>query len=126
MKILSVDDSKMVHMVIARAIKPYGVTHITATNGQEALTIAEKEQPDLVILDVTMPIMTGMEALEKFKANPAIAHIPVVMLTAEGGVDSMDRAFELGVSKYLTKPFTEDVLIGCLGTVVEMPPKAVA
>jgi two-component system, cell cycle response regulator len=124
MKILSIDDSKMVHMVIARALKNYEIEHLTAFNGQDGLLMAEKEQPALIILDITMPVMTGLEALEKFQENPAIKHIPIIMLTAEGGVESMDRAFELGIAKYLTKPFTEDVLIGCLTTVVSLQPKA--
>ena len=122
-KILSVDDSKMVHMVIARALKPYDVQHLTALNGQDSLEIAEREMPSLIFMDVTMPVMTGMEALGKLKQNPVTAPIPVVMLTAEGGADSMDQAFSLGVSKYLTKPFTEDVLIACLSGFVNLAPR---
>lgn len=123
MKILSVDDSKMVHMVIARALKSYGVTHLTAMNGEEGIALAAKELPDLILMDITMPVMTGLEALAKIKADPATSAIPVVMLTAESGSDTQSKAFESGVDKYLTKPFTEDVLIASLGTIVSLPPK---
>ena len=124
MKILSVDDSKMVHMVIARALKNYDVTHLTAMNGEEGIAVAQKEKPDLILMDITMPVMTGLEALAKLKDDPETAAIPVVMLTAESGTDTQSKAFESGVEKYLTKPFTEDVLVACLGTIVVLSAKA--
>ncbi len=124
MKILSIDDSKMVHMVVAKALRNHDVTHLTAMNGEEGLALAAQEQPGLILLDITMPVMTGMEALAKLKADAATSAIPVVMLTAEGGSDTQGQAFELGVSKYLTKPFTEEVLLGCIGGIVALPAKA--
>lgn len=124
MKILSIDDSKMVHMVVAKALRNHAITHLTAMNGGEGLALAVQEKPDLILLDITMPVMTGLEALAKLKADPATAAIPVVMLTAEGGSDTQDQAFGLGVAKYLTKPFSEDVLLGCLGGILPLPAKA--
>ena len=123
MKILSVDDSKMVHMVIAKALKGYGVTHLTAPNGEEGLATAAREKPDLILLDITMPILNGLETLTRLKADPELAATPVVMLTAEGGADTQSFAFEQGVEKYLTKPFTEDVLIACIASIVALPEK---
>ncbi len=124
MKILSIDDSKMVHMVVAKALRNHDVTHLTAMNGEEGLALAAQEKPDLILLDITMPVMTGLEALAKLKENPATAAIPVVMLTAEGGAETQGQAFDLGVSKYLTKPFTEDVLVGCVGGIIPLAAKA--
>jgi len=124
MKILSVDDSKMVHMVVAKALKNYDVVHVSAMNGEEGLAKAASEKPDLILLDITMPVMTGLEALTKLKADPATSAIPVVMLTAESATDSQTFAFEQGVEKYLTKPFTEDILIACLSSIIPLAPKA--
>ncbi len=123
MKILSVDDSKMVHMVIAKALRGHAITHLTALSGEEGVATATAEHPDLILLDITMPTMTGLEALALLKANPATAAIPVVMLTAEGGADTRDRAMELGVSDYLTKPFTEEILLTALSGIVQLPGK---
>jgi CheY-like chemotaxis protein len=124
MKILSIDDSKMVHMVVAKALRNHDVTHLTAMNGEEGVATAAREKPDVILLDITMPVMTGMEALAKLKADSVTAPIPVVMLTAEGGSDSQDQAFGLGVAKYLTKPFSEDILLACLSGIVSLPAKA--
>ena len=124
MKILSVDDSKMVHMVVAKSLKNYDVEHIMAMNGEEGIAKATAEKPDVILMDITMPVMTGLEALAKLKADPATAGIPVVMLTAESATDIQTFAFENGVEKYLTKPFTEDILVTCLAGIVPLAPKA--
>ncbi|HEY8965101.1 MAG TPA: response regulator [Candidatus Methylacidiphilales bacterium] len=124
MKILSVDDSKMVHMVVAKALKNYDVVHVSAMNGEEGVAKATAEKPDLILMDITMPVMTGLEALAKLKADPGTASIPVVMLTAESATDTQTFAFEQGVEKYLTKPFGEDILIATLQSIVPLAPKA--
>ncbi|SDU08148.1 two-component system, cell cycle response regulator/twitching motility two-component system response regulator PilH [Verrucomicrobium sp. GAS474] len=124
MKILSVDDSKMVHMVVAKALKNYDVEHISAMNGEEGVAKASSEKPDLILMDITMPVMTGLEAVTKLKADPATAGIPIVMLTAESATDSQTFAFEQGVEKYLTKPFGEDILIATLSSLIPLAPKA--
>jgi len=124
MKILSVDDSKMVHMVVAKTLKNFDVVHLTAMNGEEGLAKARAEKPDLILLDITMPVMTGLEALSQLKADPETAGIPVVMLTAESATDSQTFAFEQGVEKYLTKPFGDDILVACLTSIIPLEPKA--
>ena len=68
-KILSIDDSRMVHMVVTRTLKPLDVDVITAVNGQDGIEKAEHDQPDLILLDATMPVMDGIEALEILKAK---------------------------------------------------------
>src|SRR5690606_29604241 len=87
-KVLTVDDSKTVRIIVKKAFKSYDCEIIEAANGVEGLAAAAKEQPDVILLDITMPVMDGVEMLTKLKADPATKAIPVVMLTAEGGRDN--------------------------------------
>lgn len=121
-KVLSIDDSKMVHMIVTRALKPLDITVSSAVNGQEGIQKAEAEKPDLILLDVTMPVMDGIETLVKLKENPSTREIPVVMLSADGGKESIDRATQLGALRFISKPFTTDGLVGALNEVVALSP----
>lgn len=122
-RILSIDDSKMVHMVIVRTLKPYKVEVLTAFNGQEGVNQAHQEQPDLIILDMTMPVMDGYEALLLLKASEATKHIPVVMLSADGGAASTERAIQAGAAKFITKPFNSDSLLLALPEFLALEPR---
>ena len=88
MKILSVDDSRMVHMVVTKAFKAAGIQVIIASNGQEGLDKARSEHPDMIVLDATMPVMNGIDALEQLKLDPTTREIPVVMLTTDAAKDN--------------------------------------
>ncbi len=112
-KILSIDDSRMVHMVVTKALRPLDVEVLTAINGQEGLEKAERDQPDLILLDATMPVMDGVEALAALKANPATKAIPVVMFGGDSDKIT-ERAQQLGVLKFIAKPFTGDSLVAGL------------
>jgi two-component system, cell cycle response regulator len=120
-KVLSIDDSRMVHMVVTRALKPAGIEVITAVNGQEGYEKALAEKPDFILMDATMPVLSGIEALEKLKADPATKHIPVMMLSADAGKDNIDRAIQLGAIKFITKPFTSESLIENIGSYIGLP-----
>ncbi len=123
-KVLSIDDSRMVHMVVTKTLKPLDVEVVTAVNGQEGLQKAEAEKPDLIILDATMPVMDGLEALAALKANPVTQSIPVVMLSADAGKDNIERARQLGALDFITKPFTGDALISGLSRYISFQAKA--
>ena len=123
-KILSVDDSKTIHMIVKRAFAQFDVTVIQATNGEEGLAAAAAEKPDLVVLDITMPVMDGVTMLTKLKENPDIKHIPVIMLTAESGRESVAYIAKLGVRDYLVKPFQDTQLIEKVQRVIPLQPKA--
>ena len=110
-KILSVDDSKTIRMIVKKAFKPYDCVVFEAENGLEGLSVAAKEIPDLIVLDITMPIMTGVEMLEKIKADEALKSIPVIMLTAESGKESVLKIVKMGVKDYIVKPFKGEQLI---------------
>ena len=121
-KILTVDDSKTVRIIVKKAFKSYDCDILEAANGVEGLALAAKENPDLILLDVTMPVMDGVEMLTKLKADPALKGIPVMMLTAEGGRDNVLKIAKIGVRDYLVKPFKEDVLIEKAGRVIDLKP----
>ena len=123
-KILSIDDSRMVHMVVAKTLTPLDIEVITAVNGQEGIEKAEKEKPDLILLDATMPVMDGIEALAALKANPATKDIPVLMLSADSGKDNVERATQLGALKFISKPFTGDALVAALSAYIDLGQKA--
>jgi two-component system cell cycle response regulator len=123
-KILSVDDSRTIRMIVTRAFKSYDATICEAGNGEEGLTVAAREMPDVIILDVTMPVMDGVTMLTKLKENPLLKSIPVIMLTAESGRENVLHIAKLGVRDYLVKPFKEEQLIEKVSRVIQLVKKA--
>lgn len=121
-KILTVDDSKTVRIIVRKAFKSYDCEILEAGNGVEGLAVAAKEMPDLILLDITMPVMDGVEMLTKLKSDPQLKGIPVMMLTAEGGRDNVLKIAKIGVRDYIVKPFKEDVLIEKAGRIIELKP----
>src|ERR1043165_2611574 len=121
-KVLTVDDSKTVRIIVKKAFKAFDAEIFEGANGVEGLAVATKEQPHLILLDVTMPVMDGVEMLTKLKADPALKAIPVVMLTAEGGRENVLKIAKIGVRDYLVKPFKEEVLIEKASRVIDLKP----
>lgn len=123
LKILTVDDSRTIRLIVGKAFKSFDCEVLEAQNGVEGLAVASKEKPDIIILDITMPIMDGYETLTKLKSDPELKGIPVIMLTAEAGKDNVLRIAKLGVRDYLIKPFKEEVVIERVGRVIDLKPK---
>jgi two-component system cell cycle response regulator len=121
-KILTVDDSKTVRIIVRKAFRGFDCDVLEASNGAEGLAVATKEAPHLILLDVTMPVMDGVEMLGKLKAAPALKSIPVIMLTAEGGRDNVLKIAKIGVRDYLVKPFKEEVLVEKARRVIDLVP----
>ena len=121
-KVLTVDDSKTVRIIVKKAFKAYDVEILEAANGVEGLAVAAKESPDLILLDITMPVMDGVEMLTKLKSDPALKGMPVMMLTAEGGRDNVLKIAKIGIRDYIVKPFKEDVLIEKCGRIIDLKP----
>ncbi|MGH7997484.1 MAG: response regulator [Opitutaceae bacterium] len=119
-KILTVDDSRTVRIIVRKAFRPFDCTIVEAAHGAEGLAIAARESPALILLDVTMPGMDGIEMLCQLKANPVLAPIPVIMLTAEGSQEQIQRALHTGARDYIPKPFKEDLLIERVRNVIEL------
>jgi len=124
LKILTVDDSKTIRMVIAKAFQPYDCVIVEGTNGVEGLAAASREKPDLIILDITMPLMDGVETLTKLKGDPSLKNIPVIMLTAESGRENVLKIAKLGVRDYIVKPFQDEALLEKAGRIVQLKARA--
>src|SRR5579871_4863923 len=107
-KILSVDDSRTIRLIVGRTLKPYDCTLCEASNGQEGLEVAAREKPDLILLDITMPVMDGVEMLTQLREQPDLKSTPVIMLTAESAKENVAYIAKLGVRDYLVKPFKDD------------------
>ncbi|PTY00676.1 response regulator [Opitutus sp. ER46] len=123
--ILTVDDSKTVRIIIRNAFKRFDCEVIEASHGVEGLEKA-KSKPNLILLDVTMPVMTGMELLARLHADPELAQIPVIMLTAEGQKTTAEQAVSLGSRGYIVKPFTNDVLLQEVAKLLTLEPRPAA
>jgi two-component system, chemotaxis family, chemotaxis protein CheY len=121
MKILTVDDSRMIRVIISNTISSLGYEPLEAPNADVALEIVEKEAADiaLVLLDWNMPGMNGLELLNILKNHEAYKHIPIMMVTTEGERRNVVKAIQAGADNYLTKPFTpEDLstkIVECIG-----------
>lgn len=121
-KLLTIDDSKTIRMILARAFKEYDCALIEAANGEEGLKAAAEHKPDLIILDITMPQMDGIQMLTLLRERGD--QTPVIMLTAEGGADSIQRASHLGIRDYIAKPFQNGVLVEKVQKIIPLAPKA--
>lgn len=111
LKVLTVDDSKTIRMIVKKAFRPFNVNMAEAENGELGFAAASKEKPDLIVLDITMPVMTGTEMLAKLKDDPVLKDVPVIMLTAESGKENVMEIVKLGVKDYIVKPFKGEQLI---------------
>ncbi len=108
--LLVVDDDEANREVLSRRLESQGYTVATAENGQRALDTLRAGVFDLVLLDIMMPEMDGYEMLERLKADDRLRHIPVIMISALGELDSVVRCIEMGAEDYLTKPFDATLL----------------
>jgi DNA-binding response OmpR family regulator len=122
-KILTVDDSTTIRKIVKRALDSFNCEILEAQNGVEGLAMANKEKPDLILLDITMPVMTGVEMLERLKAQQELKEIPVIMLTAESGKESVTRAVRMGIKDYIVKPFKGPELVERIQKHIRLTPK---
>ena len=109
--ILVVDDSPTIVSILRDMLKSEGYRVRCAYSGEDALEHLTEETPDLIILDVLMPHMSGLELLSKIKMSPATVSIPVIMLTASGKNDDVLAGYKLGADYYITKPFKQTELL---------------
>jgi two-component system chemotaxis response regulator CheY len=110
-KILCVDDSRMVQALIVRGLEPYDVDVQLASNGEEGYAAMLREQPDLVLLDYKMPLLSGVEFLERMRRELVFRNTPVIMITSERTPEMVASIVRLGVNDYIVKPFNESLLV---------------
>ena len=104
-KILVVDDEQKVLDLIGFRLHLLGYRVITAGGGEEGIALAESEQPDLIILDVTMPGLDGLTVCGRLKKSEETGNIPILMLTARCDVEDVNRAMTAGADDYIVKPY---------------------
>ncbi len=109
-KILIAEDERDIRDLIGFTLRFAGHEVVAAQNGQEALNMASLEMPDLVLMDVRMPVMTGFEACRLIKNDPNLKDIPVVFLSAKGQESEIQTGLQAGAIEYLLKPFAPDDL----------------
>src|SRR2546422_2835501 len=110
-KILVVDDTAVNVKLLADLLAVKGYAVVTAASGPEALVVVEKERPDLVLLDVMMPGMSGYDVCRKIRANAATAMLPVIMVTALDPVQERVKGIDAGADDFLTKPINQPELL---------------
>jgi len=110
-KILIAEDERDIRDLITFTLRFAGYEVISTSNGEEAYHAAVKEKPDLILLDVRMPRMTGYEACREIKANARTKGIPVVFLSAKGQETEVRTGIEAGADEYILKPFSPDQLM---------------
>lgn len=119
MKILVVDDDASIRDVVSEFLEEQGFGVETAANGATALEIATKGPPDLIVLDVEMPDMTGYEVCQAIKKIPSLANVPVIMLTALAGENDEVVGFESGADDYVPKPFRPARLLARIQSAID-------
>jgi CheY-like chemotaxis protein len=110
-KILVIDDEEHVREVVRTRLVKTGYDVVTAPNGKDGIAVALHERPDLILMDVMMPVMDGFEAAKHFRSRVETASIPLVLLTAKDDKESKLRGFDAGIDDYICKPFEEDLLL---------------
>jgi DNA-binding response OmpR family regulator len=118
-RILVVDDETDVVIIIKTALQAEGFDVASATNGPDALEEARETTPDLIVLDVMMPGMTGFDVLRELKANEKTAKVPVIMLTGVSDRKKIQEAIESGIEYYVVKPFDFDDLLSKIRQALE-------
>jgi DNA-binding response OmpR family regulator len=110
-RILIVEDHPLIAELVETRLRVEGMRPVHCPGGREALAMLDQEAFDLVVLDIMMPEVDGYEILQKIRNTPAIAHLPVIFLSAKSSPADIEKGFNLGANHYITKPFSGQDLI---------------
>ena len=121
--IMVVDDSVTVRKVTGRFLEREGFRVITAKDGVEALQLLQDHIPDVMLLDIEMPRMDGFEVAKNVRTSSRLREIPIIMITSRTGEKHREHAFELGVNKYMGKPYQEDLLLSNIQELIKSSAK---
>lgn len=122
---LLVEDNPINQKVAVRFLAKEGLKTDVANNGQEALDLFAKQTYDIVLMDIQMPVMDGVEATRQIRANPALSCIAVIGLTANAEQEDQARCLEAGMNDFVSKPFEPDRLFAVLATWLAQRPHEV-
>jgi DNA-binding response OmpR family regulator len=118
-KILVIDDEPSLRDMLEDILTMEGFQVVTAVNGEDGLKKIYKENPDLILLDCSMPVLDGYEVLERMRKDPVLYSKPVIMLTVLSGEYDEIKGLELGADDYITKPFRTAQLLARINSVIE-------
>jgi CheY-like chemotaxis protein len=118
-KILLVEDSEMNRDMLARRLARRGYEVVIAVDGGQGVTLAQTEAPDLILMDMNLPVLDGSEATRQLRAAPATRSIPVIALTAHAMAGDREKALEAGCDDYDTKPIELERLLGKIETLLK-------
>jgi len=119
--ILIVEDSNLNRKLVETVLKPHGYRLLLAVDGEEAVQIAAREKPDLILMDIQLPTVSGYQATQIIKAHPETAHIPIVALTAHAMAGDRERAEAAGCDGYITKPIDTRAFPGQVRKYLDLP-----
>jgi CheY-like chemotaxis protein len=123
-KLLIVEDNEMNRDMLSRRLQRRGFVTLIATDGGAGVATARMEHPDLILMDMSLPVIDGWEATRQLKADPATAGIPIIALTAHAMTSDRDKALEAGCNDYDTKPVDLQRLLGKIDTLLNSSPPA--
>lgn len=119
-KILLVEDNDVNRDMMARRLQRRGYTIVSAVDGQQGVDLARSEKPDIILMDMSLPVLDGWEATRQIKGNPETNHIPVIGLTAHAMVGDRAQALSAGCDDYATKPVEFDKLVDLINRLLKV------
>ncbi|KQY99959.1 two-component system response regulator [Pseudolabrys sp. Root1462] len=122
MKVLLVEDNEMNRDMLSRRLARNGYEVVMAVDGQQAVTMAASENPDIILMDMSLPVIDGWEATRRVKADPATQKIPVIALTAHAMAEDESKARNAGCDDFDTKPVDIQRLIGKMKALLDGAP----
>ncbi|MGZ8198743.1 MAG: response regulator transcription factor [Burkholderiales bacterium] len=118
-RVLVAEDEPSIVLSLEFLLREAGFEVITAQNGATALALAEQHKPDLVVLDIMLPLVNGFEVCRALRADPALRGLRIVMLTARGREREVEKGLALGADAYITKPFATRELVKTIKGLLE-------
>ena len=109
-KILIVEDNEMNRDMLSRRLERKGFSVVMAEDGQKGVDMSKSESPDLILMDLSLPIMDGWQATTTIKSDDHTKNIPIIMITAKGEESDIIKGLEVGADDYVTKPFSISIL----------------
>ena len=118
-KILLVEDDRLLSKLMIHRLQKENIEVITAINGLEAIDRAETEMPDLILMDIRLPLLDGLEATKKIKSLPTTTHIPIIALTAQASSLDRQRSLAAGCDEYVAKPIQFPTLLRLINSLLQ-------
>jgi len=118
--VLAVDDIPLNLLLVSKMLSRFNFRLKTAANGQQALDAVAQEKPDLILLDLLMPVMDGFEVIKNLRANPDTADIQIVILSALNSNEDIVKGFNVGANDFIMKPIIMEKLLTCVVTQLQL------